>query len=217
MRPAASAPTHPPPTSSSTRSPSSCTCRRTARCRLPFRATSIRPACPPAVRSSISRRRCPIPGSDRASCHGASGPAGMTMAGRFALVAPITSAGIVLSQPPIRTTPSTGYDRSASSASIARRLRYIMVLGFMYVSPSVMTGISIGKPPACQMPRLTSSARTRKCVWHGFASLHVFRMAMTGLPEMSSTLNPACLARERCPNDRRSSLPNHRWLRSSVG
>ncbi len=36
------------------------------------------------------------------------GPAGTKIAGRFALVAPITSAGTVLSQPPSRTTPSAG-------------------------------------------------------------------------------------------------------------
>ena len=59
------------------------------------------------------------------------GPAGTMSAGRLALVAPMTSAGTVLSQPPIRTTPSAGYERSASSASIASRLRYIIVLGFM--------------------------------------------------------------------------------------
>src|SRR4051812_40127768 len=37
----------------------------------------------------------------------------------------------------------------------------------MNVSPSVSTGISIGKPPACQTPRLTSSARSLKWVWQG--------------------------------------------------
>jgi len=36
------------------------------------------------------------------------GPAGTRIAGRFALVAPISSAGTVLSQPPSRTTPSAG-------------------------------------------------------------------------------------------------------------
>jgi hypothetical protein len=71
------------------------------------------------------------------------------------------------------------------------------VLGFMNVSPSVKTGISIGKPPACQMPRFTSSARILKWVWHGLASLQVFRIAMTGLPARSSALKPACFARER--------------------
>ena len=36
------------------------------------------------------------------------GPAGTRMAGRLALVAPMTRAGTVLSQPPSSTTPSTG-------------------------------------------------------------------------------------------------------------
>jgi NADH dehydrogenase len=37
--------------------------------------------------------------------------------------APMTSAGVVLSQPPMRTTPSIGWLRMSSSHSIARRLR----------------------------------------------------------------------------------------------
>ena len=36
------------------------------------------------------------------------GPAGMKIAGRFIEIAPISSAGVVLSQPPIRTAPSAG-------------------------------------------------------------------------------------------------------------
>ena len=36
------------------------------------------------------------------------GPAGMKIAGRFIDRAPITSAGVVLSQPPISTQPSAG-------------------------------------------------------------------------------------------------------------
>ena len=36
------------------------------------------------------------------------GPAGMKIAGRFMLIAPISSAGVVLSQPPISTQPSAG-------------------------------------------------------------------------------------------------------------
>ena len=36
------------------------------------------------------------------------GPAGTKMAGRFMLMAPISSAGPVLSQPPISTQPSAG-------------------------------------------------------------------------------------------------------------
>ena len=51
------------------------------------------------------------------------GPAGMKMAGRFMLMAPISIAGVVLSQPPMSTAPSTGYERSSSSVSSASRLR----------------------------------------------------------------------------------------------
>ena len=87
------------------------------------------------------------------------GPPGMKTAGRFIDTAPMISAGVVLSQPPISTQPSAGYERSNSSVSIARKLRYSMVVGFWNGSDSDIAGISTGKPPACQTPRLTSSAR----------------------------------------------------------
>src|SRR5258706_9924582 len=127
------------------------------------------------------------------------------------------SAGVVLSQPPINTAPSTGYERRSSSVSIASRLRYISGDGFMNGSDSVITGISRGKPPACQMPRLISSARTRKCAWHWLMSLHVLTIAITGLPAKSSRVKPVCSVRERCPNARKSCAPYHLWLRSSSG
>ena len=72
------------------------------------------------------------------------GPAGMKIAGMFMLIAPISNPGVVLSQPPISTQPSTGYERSNSSVSIARKLRYIMVVGFWKTSASAMAGISSG-------------------------------------------------------------------------
>ena len=80
----------------------------------------------------------------------------------------------------------------------------------MKVSPTDRTGISIGKPPACQTPRLTSSARVRKCAWQGLASLQVLRIAITGLPRKSSAAKPSCLARERWPKERRSFFANQR-------
>ncbi len=110
------------------------------------------------------------------------GPAGMKMNGMPIEIAPITRPGVVLSHPPISTAPSTGYDRSSSSDSMARKLRYMSGLGFMKISASDIAGISSGKPPACHTPRFTSSARWRKCRWHGLISLHVLRIAMTGLP-----------------------------------
>ena len=51
---------------------------------------------------------------------------------------------------------------------------------------SDIAGSSTGKPPACQTPRLTSSARCRKCVWQGLMSLQVLMMPITGLPMKSS-------------------------------
>ena len=45
-----------------------------------------------------------------------------------------------------------------------------------------IAGISTGKPPASQIPRFTSSARWRKCVWQGLMSLQVLMIAMTGFP-----------------------------------
>ncbi len=78
------------------------------------------------------------------------------------LIAPINKPGVVLSQPPISTTPSIGWLRSNSSVSIARKLRYIIGLGFMKVSLTGIAGNSTGKPPVCHTPRFTSSARVRK-------------------------------------------------------
>ncbi len=110
------------------------------------------------------------------------GPAGMKIAGRSIEIAPMMSAGVVLSQPPMSTAPSAGYERSTSSVSIARKFRYSIVVGFWNTSDNVMTGSSTGNPPACHTPRLTSSTRCLKCEWHGLMSLQVLRIAMTGLP-----------------------------------
>jgi hypothetical protein len=51
------------------------------------------------------------------------GPAGTYIKGMPMLTAPMISAGVVLSQPPISTAPSIGWLRSSSSVSIARKLR----------------------------------------------------------------------------------------------
>ncbi|MNM78602.1 hypothetical protein D3C81_905120 [compost metagenome] len=61
-----------------------------------------------------------------------------------------------------------------------------MVVGLTELSESEMAGSSTGKPPACRMPRLTSSTRWRKWAWQGLMSDQVFRMAMSGLPIHSS-------------------------------
>ena len=51
------------------------------------------------------------------------GPPMSWMAGRSAETAPMSWAGTVLSQPPMRTTLSMGWARIISSVSIAMRLR----------------------------------------------------------------------------------------------
>ena len=76
------------------------------------------------------------------------GPPGTTTAGMSTDATAISSAGMVLSQPPSRTTPSTGFARSASSISIAARLRNSIAVGRIWVSPSDITGMFSGMPPA---------------------------------------------------------------------
>ena len=76
------------------------------------------------------------------------GPPEQTIAGTSQDAAPISSAGVVLSQPVISTTPSTGLPRIASSTSIDARLRNSIAVGRRLVSPVENTGNSRGKPPA---------------------------------------------------------------------
>src|SRR3712207_4679454 len=76
------------------------------------------------------------------------GPPDTTIVGIFTLAAPITNEGVVLSQPHINTTPSTGFARIDSSTSMLARLRYSIAVGLIKVSPSDITGNSTGKPPA---------------------------------------------------------------------
>ena len=70
------------------------------------------------------------------------------MVGMSTLAAPITSEGVVLSQPISSTTPSSGLPRIDSSTSMLARLRYSIAVGRSSVSPSDITGNSSGKPPA---------------------------------------------------------------------
>ena len=72
------------------------------------------------------------------------GPAGQKMVGMSMLMAPITVPGVVLSQPASNTTPSQGRLRKSSSTSIARKLRYSMVVGLTMTSPRLMAGNSTG-------------------------------------------------------------------------
>ena len=96
------------------------------------------------------------------------------MHGRPALIAPISTA------------PSTGWLRSSSSVSMASRFRYSIVLGFTNASASEIAGSSMGKPPAWNTPRFTSSTRCLKWPWHGLMSDQVLTMAISGRPTQSA-------------------------------
>ena len=95
------------------------------------------------------------------------GPPGTTTAGRSTDAAAISSAGIVLSQPPSSTTPSIGLARSISSVAIAAMLRQSIAVGRTCVSPSDTTGRFSGMPPASQTPCLTLSATSSRWALHG--------------------------------------------------
>ncbi len=94
----------------------------------------------------------------------------------------MSSAGIVLSQPPSRTTPSIGLARNISSAAIAAMLRQSIAVGRTCVSPRETTGRLSGTPPASQMPCLTLAATSSRCMLHGVRSDAVLAMAMCGRP-----------------------------------
>ena len=78
-----------------------------------------------------------------------------------------------------------------SSTSIAIRLRNSIVVGFMYCSPSEITGNSSGHPPAAHTPRFTASATCRRCALQLFSSLNELQMPMTGLPWNASREMPS--------------------------
>ena len=84
----------------------------------------------PARTSSLSRQTSvPHPSGRPLKVPVSIGPPGTTRAGRSTDAAAISSAGIVLSQPPSRTTPSMGLARNSSSADIAARLRQSIAVG----------------------------------------------------------------------------------------
>src|SRR6185436_12356730 len=70
------------------------------------------------------------------------GPPDTPMVGRSMLEAPMTSEGVVLSQPMSSTTPSMGLPRIDSSTFMLARLRYSIAVGLSSVSPRDITGNS---------------------------------------------------------------------------
>ena len=110
----------------------------------------------PARTASLKRHTSvPLPMSRPLNLPLSIGPLETTIAGSPTLAAPISCPGVVLSQPPSSTTPSTGLPRMDSSTSIASRLRQSIAVGRIWVSPRLMAGNSRGTPPASQTPRLT--------------------------------------------------------------
>jgi hypothetical protein len=88
---------------------------------ISFQAQSSR--LPARFSAQYFQTSLPLPSTSPRQLPRSIGPADTKMAGRFALVAPMISPGTVLSQPPRRTTPSTGLARMISSVSMASRLR----------------------------------------------------------------------------------------------
>ena len=137
----------------------------------------------PARTSSLSRHTSvPQPSGVPRKVPVSIGPPGTTTAGRSTEAAAISSAGMVLSQPPSSTTPSIGLARSISSVAIAARLRQSMAVGRTRVSPRLIAGMFSGTPPASQMPALTLAATSSRCRLHGVRSDAVLAMAMCGRP-----------------------------------
>ena len=123
--------------------------------------------------------------------------------------APISIAGVVLSQPDSSTTPSIGSPRIISSTSIDIRFRQNIDVGERKNSPSEIVGNSSGKPPAVITPRLTCSARSLKCALQCVASDHELAMPITGRPENDSSDQPWFFNPARCKKPSRSLEPNH--------
>ena len=137
------------------------------------------------------------------------GPPLTTMVGTSTLAAPISKAGVVLSQPTSNTTASIGLPRIDSSTSMLARLRVSIAVGRKFDSPFENTGNSTGKPPASRMPRLTCSASLRKCALQGVSSDQVLQMPMMGLPWNSWSGIPWFFIQLRYMKPFLSCVPNH--------
>ena len=103
---------------------------------------------PARTSSDICHTPVPEPICLPRNCPESIGPPEMPMVGRSQLAAPMSSDGVVLSQPMSSTTPSIGLPRMDSSTSMLARLRNNIAVGRSCVSPSDITGNSSGNPPA---------------------------------------------------------------------
>src|SRR6266852_3711709 len=115
----------------------------------------------------------------------------------------ITAAGIVLSQPTIKTRPSKRCPRATSSieSAITSRLTseaFMPSVPIETPSETAMVLNSIGVPPAARMPAFTFSARRRWLKLHGIVSIQLCPTPMMGLAK-SSRVNPMARSMERAP------------------
>ena len=118
------------------------------------------------------------------------GPPGTTTAGRSTDAAAISSAGIVLSQPPSSTTPSIGLARSISSIAIAAMLRQSIAVGRTCVSPSDTTGQVERDAARLAHALLDRPATSSRWALHGVRSDAVLAIAMCGRPSKASAGSP---------------------------
>ena len=118
-------------------------------------------------------------------------------------------AGVVLSQPQSRTTPSRGFARMHSSTSIDIKLRNIIAVGFIRTSPSEITGNSRGNPPAIRTPRLTASATWRRWLLQLFSSLQLLAMPITGRLSKTASEKPSAFSQARWMKPSWPVRPNH--------
>ncbi|CAB4789094.1 unannotated protein [freshwater metagenome] len=110
---------------------------------------------PARISSLLFHTSVPQPKGEPSNVPVSIGPPEITTAGKSTDAAPINKAGIVLSQPPKRTTPSIGFARINSSVAIATILRQSIDVGRTSVSPIEIMGRCNGTPPASQTPFFT--------------------------------------------------------------
>ena len=95
---------------------------------------------------------------------------------------------MVLSQPPISTTASSGSAEIISSTSIAIRFRSSIEVGKENASCSETVGNTNGSAPAIRTPRDTASASCGAVLWQGLKSEAVDRMPTIGRSSASSVI-----------------------------
>src|SRR6202140_4488892 len=113
----------------------------------------------------------------------------------------MTAAGIVLSQPVIKTRPSKRWPRVTSSmeSAITSRLTseaFIPSVPIETPSETAMVLNSIGVPPAARMPAFTFSARRRWLKLQGMVSIQLCPTPINGLAR-SSRVKPIACSMER--------------------